>query len=89
MKFKILVAMMLVVFCSNSFAVESAKDKSALTKDPVECESYIKSTLSMLESTRYADDVKRINEIAKTSKCAARDELHKLLNFPKLDNKNN
>jgi len=83
MKIKLMVGILAIAFGANIFAAEQPVDKTVPTRNPVECEKYIKSTLDVLEQSKYANDVKRIREIAKTDQCAARDELQALLNFPK------
>lgn len=84
MKTKLLVAILLMGFGAKNFAAEQAKDTSQPSNNPIECEKYIKETLDVLGKNKYANEVNRIKEIAKTDKCAARDELQALLGFPKL-----
>lgn len=83
MKTKVLVTILLMAFGANNFAAEQLQDKSAPTQNPIECEKYVKDTLDVLGKNKYAKEVSRIKEIAKTDICAARDELQALLGFPK------
>ncbi len=82
MRIKIMMILALIIMCSNSFALDNAVDKTVPTKDPSECERQSKAMSEPLKNHGYDEELRRINEIAKTDKCEARDELRKLLKLP-------